>query len=80
MTKKTGLQVYLEGVHKTDVDVVRDGQGRVSYYLVGDGVSRSRYIPYSWGDAQTQGHNMSNKYQPHELHKRIVKGKVKFFK
>ena len=35
MSKKTGLQVYLEGVHKTDVDVVRDGQGRVSYYLVG---------------------------------------------
>lgn len=31
------------------------------------------------GDTQTQGHNMSNKYQPHELPKRIVKGKVKFF-
>lgn len=44
--------------------VVRDGQGRVSYYLV--------------GDAQTQGHNFRNKYQPHELPKRILTGKVKF--
>ena len=45
--------------------VVRDGQGRVRYYLE--------------GDEQTQGHNMSNKHQPHELPKCIVKGKVKFF-
>lgn len=29
-------------------------------------------------DVHTQGHNLINKYQPHELHKRILKGKDKY--